>query len=391
MNSNGQKGSPASRRQPPPAHGTTAAALARGLLAPQADGGEPAVRAFANFFENSPDPILLFDASGEIVARNQRATLFWDGSREIIPPSVVAEVVEVAQRETPIRHSGKKQLVEVQTTRGQRFFLPNIFRLLSPPANVEKAGGAREEIIACVMKDETAWIRSETIRNNLLASISHELNTPLTSARVALYLLAEQRIGELNADQAEMVDRAKEDLNREIATIRNVLALMRTDSIEGAGACEDTHNLHEVLDEVLIELREQTDALDLTVNRFDSEQAPLVRMEHDTIRLMTKQIVSCIIKYVKKGAVIDVITIADEKDNLLKLVSSDPALIDALPDNLFALPMESSSLRKLGCVDLGLRVVHEIIRHRGGEISTEQTPEAAVLTLRFPRPDKPRG
>ena len=108
-------------------------------------------------------------------------------------------------------------------------------------------------------------------------------------------------------------------------------------------------------------------------------------MEHETIRLITKQIFSCVIKYVEKGAVIDIITIADEKDQLLKLVSSDPALIDALPDDLFSLPIDSDDVRQLGCVDLGLRVAHEIICQHSGGISTEQTAQAATLTLSFPR------
>lgn len=361
--------------------------LLRRLLEPKANSNDPAKCAFANFFESSPDPILLFDGSGEIVAKNQRATLFWDGSRQFLPSSVEDEVMEVCGNGTSHVHSGKSEIVEVKTGRGRRFFLPSIFRLLPSP-EVERVGEKPYEIIACVMKDETAWMRSETIRNNLLASISHELNTPLTSARVALYLLAEQQIGKLNSNQAEMVDRAKEDLNREIATIRNVLALMRSDSIESDGTSEAAHHdLHAVLDEALIELREQTEALVLTINRFYSDRPPLVRMERETISLIIRQIFSCMLKYVEKGAVIDIVTIADDKDQLLKLVSSDPTLIKALPDNLLSLSMGSSSLRKMRAVDLGLRLAQEILIQHGGEISTKQDPEAATLTLRFPQPD----
>lgn len=356
------------------------------LLEPAGQPANPETRAFANFFENSPDPILLFNTRGEIVGRNGKATQFWDGSQGFLPASVHDEVVEVAKHGSALCHSGKSQLVEVLTASGACFFLPNIFPLLSSA----DAGGSDADhggIIACVMKNETAWMRSETIRNNLLASISHELNTPLTSARVALYLLEEQRIGTLNANQAEMVGRAKEDLDREIATIRNVLALMRSDSIETPTTEADIHDLRGVLDEVLIELREQIDTLGLTINRTDSEQPALVRMDHETLRLITKQVFSCIIKYVEKGATIDITTMTNDKDHWLKLVSSDPALIDALPENLFSLPIESNDMRELGCIDLGLRVADEIIRQRGGGISAEQNDHAATLNLWFPRHD----
>ena len=346
-----------------------------------ADGDGGGGRAFASFFENSPDPILLFSPSGEIVAKNNRALVFWDGKEHFMPATLIRQVTRSGQTGSRFQLSKKDQLVVIRTKGGPRFFLPSIFNL--HPDSGEEDG--RKQLVACILKDETDWVRSENIRNNLLSSIHHELNTPLTSARVALYLLAEQQVGALNEIQAELVGRAKEDLDREIATIQNVLALMRSDNIESAKAKSSAEavDLHDLLDEVVLEMQALTNSLNLTINRFYSDEAPQVRMERETVCLIVKQVFSCIIKYVEKEAVIDIVTIADENDCFLKLISSDPALVEALPDNLFALPIESKDMRRVQCVDLGLRVAHEIVREHGGEVSASQNPEAAVLTLRF--------
>ncbi|MFO8026723.1 MAG: HAMP domain-containing sensor histidine kinase [Opitutales bacterium] len=362
---------------------------ARALLEPGTDGKANEVDAFTSFFESSPDPVLLFSPSGEIVAKNDRAMIFWDGDDSFLPRSLIHEVTRSGQSGASFRHSKKEQIIEIHTIRGPRFFLPTTFNLL--PAS--KTGNTPSQLIACILKDETEWARSENIRNNLLSSIHHELNTPLTSARVALYLLAEQQVGTLNEVQTELVGRAKEDLDREIATIQNVLALMRSDSIGSSHAqtSGEAVHLHELLDEAMLEMRELTDSLRLTVNRFFCDAAPQIRMKRETLHLIIKQIFSCIIKHVAKEAVIDVVTLVQENDCYLKLISSDPALVEALPDNLFALPIESKDMRRVQCVDLGLRVAQEIVQEHGGTVNATQNPEAAVLTLSFPCSHRPKN
>lgn len=362
-----------------------AAQTAQALLEPGTGGNGKETHAFTSFFENSPDPVLLFSPSGEIVAKNDRAMIFWDGDNSFLPPSLIQEVTRSGETGAPFQHSKREQIIKIQTIRGPRFFLPTIFTLL-PAA---KTGNTPSQLIACILKDETDWARSENIRNNLLSSIHHELNTPLTSARVALYLLAEQQVGTLNEVQTELVGRAKEDLDREIATIQNVLALMRSDSI-GSSHPEtsgEAVHLHELLDEAMLEMRDLTDSLRLTVNRFFCDEAPQIRMKRETLHLIIKQVFSCIIKHVEKEAVIDVVTLVKENRCYLKLISSDPALVEALPDNLFVLPIESKDMRRLQCVDLGLRVAQDIVQEHGGTIDASRNPEAAILTLRFPCPE----
>ncbi|MFP4352326.1 MAG: sensor histidine kinase [Puniceicoccaceae bacterium] len=360
--------------------------MVQALLRPGAGEDSHYSAAFSNLFAHAPDPVLLFSPSGEMVAKNDRASVFWNGGADFLPASVLDEVIRVGRDGKCVQCSKKSQIIEIPSTRGRRFFLPTVFPLFSEAPEEDP----RKNLVVCILKDETDWARSEIIRNNLLSSIHHELNTPLTSARVGLYLLAEQQIGLLNEVQAELVDRAKEDLDREIATIQNVLALMRSDSIVSTRKGGGPADLHEVLEEVMLELQELTQSLRLTINRFYSEASPMIGMERETVRLITKQIFSCVIKHVEKGAVVDVVTINEEEDCFLKLISSDPALVDALPDNLFSLPIESEDMRGVKCVDLGLRVAREIVREHGGDVSATRNPEAALLTLRFPCAPEPR-
>ena len=366
---------------------TAAAKTARALLNQESDAAPDERGAFLNLFLNSPDPVLLFSPAGEFVAKNNRASTFWNGAGSFLPASLISEVTRVGESGEPLRLAKKEQMIQIPSTRGQRFFLPTVFRLF-PEAEMTSP---EENIVVCVLEDKTDWARSENIRNNLLSSIHHELNTPLTSARVGLYLLAEQQVGELNEVQAELVDRAKEDLDREIATIQNVLALMRSESIGAVKPTGDPIDLHQLLDEVMLELQDLTQSLHLILNRRFGARAPMICIERETLLLIVKQIFSSVIKHVEKDTTVDVITFAGRESCTLELRSSDSALVDSLPDNLFSLPFESEHMRGVQCVDLGLRVAHEIVHEHGGEVKAAKDADTAVLTLRFPCIDTAEG
>lgn len=131
------------------------------------------------FFENSPDPILLFNEKAELIAKNQRAIQFWDGTEDFVPPQLISEVHKVEASDSPFHEDKKNRLITIDSRGEQRYFLPTVFPLFDK--NTDCTGMRYQRVIACILKDETVWERSERIRQNLLASISHELNTPLTA------------------------------------------------------------------------------------------------------------------------------------------------------------------------------------------------------------------
>jgi len=54
----------------------------------------------------------------------------------------------------------------------------------------------------------------DELKTNLVSTVSHELKTPLTSVRMALHLLLEESIGELNSKQSELLLAARDDSER---------------------------------------------------------------------------------------------------------------------------------------------------------------------------------
>src|SRR6202022_2204880 len=76
-----------------------------------------------------------------------------------------------------------------------------------------------------ILQDVTRLKRFDELKNDLVATVAHEVRTPLTSLRMAIHLLAEQTVGPLNDKQAELLHAAREDCERLQAIVDDLLGL----------------------------------------------------------------------------------------------------------------------------------------------------------------------
>jgi two-component system, NtrC family, sensor histidine kinase KinB len=72
--------------------------------------------------------------------------------------------------------------------------------------------------------------RLDEMKSGLLSVVSHELKTPLTSIRMAVHLLLEERIGSINSKQTELLIAARDDSDRLETIIEDLLDMGRLES-----------------------------------------------------------------------------------------------------------------------------------------------------------------
>jgi NtrC-family two-component system sensor histidine kinase KinB len=102
------------------------------------------------------------------------------------------------------------------------YYLPRIFRFSTE--NGEIAWWA------VVLMDVTRFRWLDEMKSNLLATVSHEIKTPLTGIRMVLHLLLEGRTGDLAPLQQKMVISARDDCERLLVTLKRLLDLVRVES-----------------------------------------------------------------------------------------------------------------------------------------------------------------
>lgn len=181
-----------------------------------------------------------------------------------------------------------------------------------------------------------------------------------------------------------MVERAKQDLDREIITIRNVIDMIRYKDSESDEANTERLNLNELAEEAIGGFETQIKELSHPIDRRYSVTSPWIKMERETAELVIYQLFASILKYSNEGARLQVASTIEKGDCVLELTTRDNEQVDFPPSDIFTLEMESHRTGKLRCADLGLRVAHEMVVPSGGALSSERSPTSGTLRFRFP-------
>ena len=101
----------------------------------------------------------------------------------------------------------------------ERFFLP---RVLAIRGDDDELLGA-----AVVLADVTKFRLVDQLKSDMVSTVSHELKTPLTSVQMAIHLLLEEVVGPLTPKQVELLLAARQDSDRLLAMVNDLLDLTR--------------------------------------------------------------------------------------------------------------------------------------------------------------------
>lgn len=101
----------------------------------------------------------------------------------------------------------------------EHFFQPMAVPISTGPERPEPTG------VTLILKDVTQIHEQQELKRGVLSTVSHQLKTPLTSLRMSIYLLLEERIGSLNEKQTDLLIAARDDSERLVGILDDLLDL----------------------------------------------------------------------------------------------------------------------------------------------------------------------
>ena len=176
--------------------------------------------------EALPYPVYIVDGSFAVRQANPRAEAL---SRTLgIPGTLPGDV----RRQIDTAAAENRDLVSDDIRRAVRLvpegseagddYLPQVFRMAG-------AFGAGDGW-AVLLVDVTRLRRNIEAKTKALATLSHEVKTPVTGIRMSLHLLLEEKLGPLNADQRELLEVGRADCERLLAVLQSLLELARLET-----------------------------------------------------------------------------------------------------------------------------------------------------------------
>jgi two-component system, NtrC family, sensor histidine kinase KinB len=91
-----------------------------------------------------------------------------------------------------------------------------------------KQGEATNKVL--VLKNITSFKELDVAKTNFIATVSHELKTPLASSDFSLKLLEDNRVGELTSEQKELVEQLKNDNQRMLRILSELLNMSQVEA-----------------------------------------------------------------------------------------------------------------------------------------------------------------
>jgi PAS domain S-box-containing protein len=240
-------------------------------------------------------------------------------------------------------------------------------------------------------RDEADSLNSElktldSMKSDLLANVSHELQTPLVSIRGYTEMILKGRLGAINDEQKKGLTLALKNIDRLIAMIDNLLAFARSDRETGSLALT-SFPLDGLLDEALALLSPRVDEKSLRVTRQIDDGALRIRADRDKILQVFLNVLGNAVKFNKDRGSIDV-AVRRGKPGFAVVQVADTGVgipkedLEKVFDRFYRAGEAGARNEGSG---IGLSIVRNILRLHGCVIQASSEPgEGTVLSFTLP-------
>jgi PAS domain S-box-containing protein len=230
------------------------------------------------------------------------------------------------------------------------------------------------EALGCVVRDITERKEIERLKNEFVSIVSHELRTPLTSIRGSLGLMEGGAAGELPAKARDLVRIARQNADRLIRLINDILDLEKIESGKIQLQIQQIEP-KELVESTLAELRGMAVLYKVSMETRVECAEPVAGDRDRVVQILTN-LLSNAIKFSPEGGVVTV-SLTSGTAGFLRCAVSDrgqgiPADARERLFNRFE-QLEPANTRKRGGTGLGLAISRSLVEQQGGRIGVDST------------------
>lgn len=186
---------------------------------------------------NMSEPVIGLDAKKTILFMNdialkitglQKTEVIGKNIRRIAESNdLVKALVKDLDNEDPADKRAKTAPVKIYADDKESYFQQEIIPINIVPTG-ELEGKNIGEVI--LLQNITPFKELDYAKTNFIATVSHELKTPISSIKMSLQLLENTQIGNLNAEQQNLVLSIKDDANRLLKITGELLNMTQVES-----------------------------------------------------------------------------------------------------------------------------------------------------------------
>ncbi len=220
------------------------------------------------------------------------------------------------------------------------------------------------------LKNITTFKELDISKTNLLATISHELKTPISSIKMSTKLINDSRTGSLNAEQQELISNIEDDANRLLRITGELLNMTQIESgniqlkLQRADSKEIMHN-------ALAAVQVQAEQKNIRIDTVYPPEPKFVFADADKTSWVLINLLTNAIKYSSHNSKVMVTVVPISNDIRFSVQDHGTGIeekyLSRIFDRYFKVP---GSLEKSSS-GLGLSISKEFIDAQGGRLEVQ--------------------
>lgn len=312
-----------------------------------------------------PEPVIVTDKSQGLVLMNQAAAGFLQAIGEHKEGESLQEAMKNEKwaklLSGAVENGKSEELVQIAQGKSSLYFRPRQTRI------VDEQG--RIEWIVTLLEDVTRFKQLDQMKSEFIATVSHEFRTPLTSIKMAVGILLEEVLGQLNARQRDLLNATHDDCERLTKLVKELLDFSRLESGTYQRRSE-VLDLQKVLEDALAPLRLLFQKQEVQLRLAVDPQVPLLWGDPQQLSWVVNNLVSNALRYTPAQGQVAITARREPDAVLIEVADTGRGIPAEALDTIFDKFVQVKDAKEStpGSVGLGLAIAREVVEGHGGKI-----------------------
>ncbi len=226
-------------------------------------------------------------------------------------------------------------------------------------------------------------------REDFMATLTHDLKTPLIAANWILQAIADKQVGPVTEDQEKLLFQLRDTNRMLLSMIQNLIELYRFERDVGTLQKENTQ-LVELMDSCLTDLAVFLNRRNISVERIVPKNLDALFVDRNAIRRVIQNILDNAVKFTPDSGEISIKVEQTESDIVLKVTDTGPGIAQEEQSRLFKRFSQGRAGRNYTPgTGLGLYLCKQIIDAHQGQIECKsELSKGTTFTVRLPRAEE---
>lgn len=321
---------------------------------------------------NMHDPVIGLDEHKKILFANEEAIRISGMQREKLigqqaqDVAVTNDLIRTLIRELmePKPASGKAPPIKIFADGKESYFEEDIVTISITPTGET---GKKHLGHVIVLKNITPFKELDFAKTNFIATVSHELKTPISSIKLGVQLLEKE--GHVNEAQQQLLDGIKDDSNRLLSITGELLNLSQVETGNIQLSIQQS-NPHKIIKYAIDAVKVQADQKQIALEVKEDKLLPLVKADEEKTAWVLTNFLTNAIRYSPEKSQINIEVNPDGSQVLFSVKDQGKGIDARYKDRIFDRYFQVPGSSRAG-TGLGLAICKEFIEAQGGSIGVE--------------------